>query len=117
MKMNAITEKPGREHALSDWASVGGYLLTPDIFKYIGQLPPPEEGKEFMIQPAMQLMLDAGLPMYASVLDNGRYFDTGDKLEYLKTVVEFALKRDDIGAELRTFLQAKLVETAEDTEP
>jgi UTP--glucose-1-phosphate uridylyltransferase len=108
VKMNAIVEKPGRDNAPSDLASIGGYLLTPDIFAYLERLGGPAEGKEFMIQPAMQLMMEDGLPMYACALREAHYHDTGDKLEYLKTIVDFALRHDDISAEFREFLRSKV---------
>jgi UTP--glucose-1-phosphate uridylyltransferase len=45
---------------------------------------------------------------HAFMLQNSRYYDTGNKLEYLKTVVDFALAREDIGEDFRRFLQDKL---------
>jgi UTP--glucose-1-phosphate uridylyltransferase len=108
VKMDAIVEKPGREKAPSDLASIGGYLLTPAIFTYLERLGGPAEGKEFMIQPAMQLMIEAGLPMYACALSHAHYYDTGDKLEYLKTTVDFALRRDDISEEFKAYLRTKV---------
>lgn len=108
LQVNKIIEKPGKAKAPSNLASVSGYLLTPDIFKYLGnelkQLP---EGQEFNQQPAMQRMITDGLPFYACEID-GIYHDTGDKLEYIKTVVDFAMERDDIGPELLDYLRQKL---------
>ena len=108
VKMDTIVEKPGRANAPSDLASIGGYLLTSDIFDYLDRLPIPEAGKEFMIQPAMQLMLQEGRPMFACALNDAKYYDTGDKLEYLKTTVDFALRRDDIGDAFRDYLRQKV---------
>lgn len=108
VKMDAIVEKPGRQNAPSDLASVGGYLLTPEIFDYIDRLGAPAEGKEFMIQPAMQMMLEAGIPMYACALKEARYFDTGDKLEYLKTIVDFALRHEDIADDFHEYLRSRV---------
>lgn len=107
--LRQIVEKPGREKAPSDLASVGGYLFTPDIFAYLEreQANVPE-GKEFMLQPAVQAMIKDGHKFYAFMLQNSRYYDTGNKLEYLKTVVDFALKRDDLGKDFRAFLVDKL---------
>jgi len=108
VKLNAIVEKPGRENAPSDLASVGGYLLTPEIFTYIDQMSQPEEGKEFMIQPAMAAMIADGRALYGCALQDAQYFDTGDKLEYLKTVVDFALRRRDLGDAFREYLRSKV---------
>jgi UTP--glucose-1-phosphate uridylyltransferase len=106
LKMNAIMEKPGRENAPSNMASLGAYLLTPDIFNYIdaAEANAPDD-REFMIQPIMLDMIRDGKDMYAYAMQNTTYCDTGAKLDYLKTVVQFALKRGDIGEDFRTYLR------------
>lgn len=106
LRMNAIVEKPGREAAPSKMASLGAYLLTPDIFAYIDayQARCPEE-KEFMIQPAMLDMIQDGKAMYAYAMQDAIYCDTGAKLDYLKTVTQFALRRPDIGDAFRAYLK------------
>ncbi len=68
------------------------------------------DGKgEFMIQNAMQEMIDDGRHIYGCDIKNGQYHDTGNPLEYLKTVFEFAMQRDDIGPQLTEFLRKKLL--------
>ncbi|MDL2342052.1 MAG: sugar phosphate nucleotidyltransferase [Patescibacteria group bacterium] len=108
IKVNQIVEKPGKAKAPSAMASVSGYLLTPHIFSYIEDAIAAYDGGELMIQPIMQTMIDDGLGFHACEIANGTYYDTGDKLEYLKTAVAFALERDDIGPELLQFLRKKL---------
>lgn len=107
MRMSTIIEKPGKENAPSNFASVGGYLLTPDIFEHLhaskNEIP---EGTEFYIQPAIQKLIDSGSEVLAMQVANGQYYDTGDKLEYLKTVVDFALKHDDLKDEFREYLRS-----------
>jgi UTP--glucose-1-phosphate uridylyltransferase len=109
ISMNTIIEKPGRANAPSNLASVSGYLLTPDIFSYLHDaqknLP---DGQEFYAQHGMQLMLDDGKEMLAFEVQNGQYFDTGNKLEYLKTVVDFALQHKELGNDFRTYLKTRL---------
>jgi UTP--glucose-1-phosphate uridylyltransferase len=108
IKIEQIVEKPGVAAAPSNLASVSGYLLTPDIFKYIDKITADNEpGKELYIQPAMQAMIHDGLPLYAREI-NGVFHDTGNKLEYLKTVVDFALERDDMKDEFMTFLRERV---------
>lgn len=107
MRMTTIVEKPGRADAPSNLASVSSFLLTPDIFGYLREAEKHvEEGQEFMIQPAMRAMIADGKELLALEIKNGKYYDTGNKLEYLKTVVDFALKdpkiRDELLAHLRT---------------
>ena len=107
IRMNRIVEKPGsRENAPSNLMSVGGYLLTPDFFDYIERADPNgETSGEFMIQPVMLQMMNEGKSLYAFNMKGTQYCDTGAKLDYLKTVVQFALKRDDLGEEFRNYLK------------
>jgi UTP--glucose-1-phosphate uridylyltransferase len=109
--MSTIVEKPGsREDAPSDLASVSGYLFEPEMVNYLkAQLDSydPASG-EFMIQEAMQNMIKDGRKIYGLETKNGEYYDTGNPLEYLKTVFNFALERDDIGPALDAYLREKL---------
>jgi UTP--glucose-1-phosphate uridylyltransferase len=109
-KVTKVVEKPGKSNAPSNLASVSGYLLTPEIFGYLhNRLEHVYEGKgEFMIQNAMQDMIDNGIDMYACAITNGRFCDTGNKLEYVKTVIDFALEREDMGKDIEEYLRAKL---------
>ncbi|HVI69404.1 MAG TPA: hypothetical protein VM581_03005, partial [Magnetospirillaceae bacterium] len=54
---------------------------------------------------ALKLMLADGKRVLAAEIKDGRYYDAGDKLEYMKTVVDFALRRDDIGESFRAYLK------------
>lgn len=104
--VKTIIEKPGsKEKAPSSIASVGGYLLDPAIFPYLHeQKKLVKPGEEIMIQPAMQRMIDDGYKMFG-LKTNGKYYDAGNKLEYVKTIVDFALMRDDIKDEFRKYLE------------
>lgn len=105
-----IVEKPGsRDKAPSDLASVSGYVFDPIIFEYLNnQLQDYDKTAEFMIQDSMQQMIADGHHIYGREIANGVYYDTGNPLEYLKTVFDFALERDDIGPELEKHLRNKL---------
>lgn len=106
IKLEKIVEKPGRKDAPSNLASVGGYLFTPEIFPYLErEQQNVQEGKEFMIQPAVQAMINDGHEFYAYLLQECRYYDTGNKLEYIKTVIDFALRRPDIKDELLDYIR------------
>ena len=61
-----------------------------------------------MIQGSMQKMIKDGHHMNGLEVANGTYYDAGNPLEYIKTVFDFVLKRDDIGPELKEFLRKKL---------
>ena len=106
IKMNTIVEKPGKENAPSDLASVSAYLFKPQILPYIYKLAQDYNGKdELKIQDAMQQMIDDGHHFYALEIKNGKYYDAGNKLEYMKTIVDFALQREDIGEDFRRYLK------------
>lgn len=108
-----IVEKPGKANAPSNLASVSGYLLDPIILKYLDVFSIKlEDNKEFNIQPAMQAMIDDGLCYHALKIKNGKYHDTGNKLEYLKTMVDFALKNDELGPEFARYLQDISLQTS-----
>lgn len=106
--VKSIIEKPGKENAPSDMATVSGYLLTPEIFEYTklarDQLQP---GEELYSNNAFKLMLADGHPMKALEIQNGKYYDAGNKLDYLKTVVDFALEHEDIKDEFAAYLREK----------
>lgn len=108
--MTTIIEKPGtREKAPSDLASVSGYVFEPALLEYLQKNLEAYDGKEeFMIQDSMQQMINDGHHVYGCEIKNGTYYDTGNPLEYLKTVFNFALQRGDIGSELKEYLRGKL---------
>jgi UTP--glucose-1-phosphate uridylyltransferase len=108
LKVSNIAEKPGKAAAPSNMASVSGYLLTPHIFSYIEEAMKHNDGSELYIQPIMQAMIEDGLGIYAKVIENGIWYDTGDKLEYLKAAIDFALAREDMGPQIIDFMRKKL---------
>ncbi|HEU5004617.1 MAG TPA: sugar phosphate nucleotidyltransferase [Candidatus Saccharimonadales bacterium] len=106
LRMERIIEKPGsRESSPSNLASLSGYVFDSKIFDYIKQdLEKLEPKHELIFQPSVQRMMDDGLDVYACEID-GTYYDTGNKLEYLKTVVDFALMHDDIKDDFADYLR------------
>ena len=107
--MDGVIEKPGKENAPSDFAAVGGYLLKPEVFGYIEKgLAGLPAGKEFYVTDSLvDPMIQDGHAFYAGEMKGQRY-DTGDPLEYLKTVVDFGLKDSDLGSDFRAFLETRL---------
>jgi len=101
-----IIEKPGKASSPSDLANVSGFLFTPDIFEYLdtalGQLQP---GNELYYNDALKLMLEDGKKVLAYEIQGGKYYDTGNKFEYLKTVIEFGLQHPDINGDLKKYLK------------
>ncbi len=107
IKMNEVVEKPGKQHAPSELASVSGYLLPGKLLDYIEKgLESHVEG-EFTFQPFVQKMIDEGHTFYAKEIENATFYDTGNPLEYLKTVIDFGLNHPELGSELREFIADK----------
>jgi len=97
-----IIEKPTEQEAPSNLAIAGRYLFTPDIFDYISRTKPAKNG-EIQLTDSMRMMVK-DRPMYALVLD-GKRCDIGNKEGFVKTNIEFALKRDDMAENLRQFIK------------
>jgi UTP--glucose-1-phosphate uridylyltransferase len=108
--VNKIVEKPGsKDAAPSDFASVSGYLFEPVLFDYLNRAKEAYGGEgEFIFQPSLQQMMEDGHKVYGCNIANGKFYDTGDKLEYLKTVVDFALMHDDLKDDFKDFLRPKI---------
>ncbi|HTH51511.1 MAG TPA: UTP--glucose-1-phosphate uridylyltransferase GalU [Pyrinomonadaceae bacterium] len=102
-KIRDMVEKPPLAEAPSDLAIIGRYVFTPDIFDAIEKTE-PGSGGEIQITDAMRILLKKR-PIYALKLDGVRH-DAGDKLGFLIANVEFALKRADLGADLRDYLKS-----------
>jgi UTP--glucose-1-phosphate uridylyltransferase len=103
-KIKDMVEKPKFADAPSDLAIIGRYILTPDVFDAIERTE-KGAGGEIQITDAMRLMLKEGKPFYAVKLEGNRH-DAGDKLGFLIATVEFALKREDLGADFREYLKS-----------
>lgn len=109
MKVSSIVEKPGKQNAPSDFAAVGGYLLTPEMFPYLERgLENLKPDREFYLtDEVIEPMIRDGHDAYGVIIDGKRY-DTGDKLEYLKTVVDFGLKHNELSADFEAYLRGLL---------
>ena len=103
-KIEEIVEKPDPDNAPSDLAAHGAYILPPEIFGILRNQKPGKDG-EIYLPVAIDSLIKQGYPVYACEIENGKYYDTGNKLEYMKTVVEMALKHPDINGEFRDFLK------------
>lgn len=105
-KISDMVEKPKPSDAPSDMAIIGRYILTPDIFKIIEKTP-PGKGGEIQLTDAIKTMLKRR-PVYG-YLFNGRRYDGGDKVGYLKATVELALKNPSVKDEFREYLSTLLM--------
>jgi UTP--glucose-1-phosphate uridylyltransferase len=98
-----LVEKPKAKDAPSDLAIIGRYVLPPEIFEILAGTKADARG-EIQLTDALRA-LRARRPMYAVEFE-GRRYDTGDKLGFLKATVEFALARPDLAADFRTYLKS-----------
>jgi UTP--glucose-1-phosphate uridylyltransferase len=101
-KITNMVEKPKAADAPSNLAIIGRYVLTPDIFNCIESIQ-PGSGGEIQLTDAMKYMLRTR-PIYGLKFEGKRY-DAGDKLGFLKATVEFALNRQDLGPQFREYLK------------
>jgi UTP--glucose-1-phosphate uridylyltransferase len=101
-QLNEMIEKPHPNEAPSNLAVAGRYILTPDIFKALEET---KAGKndEIQLTDALKIFLSRG-SVYSYTFEGKRY-DIGDKLDYLKTTVEFGLKRKEFRDEFKEFLK------------
>jgi len=104
-KINKIVEKPLPEEAPSNLATHGAYILPPEVFPALRGLK-PTKGGEIWLTDAINVLREQGIPVYACEIENGTYYDTGNKLEYIKTVIEFALKHKDLNGEFKEYLKS-----------
>lgn len=98
-----LVEKPDPDDAPSTLAIIGRYVLPPEIFDALRETT-PGRGGEIQITDAMKLLADRGTPVHGVVF-RGRRYDTGDRLEYVKAVVQLAARHPDIGADFRAWLR------------
>lgn len=105
-----IIEKPGKEAAPTNLGSVGGYLLTPDVFDYARQAENsvPEDKEFFLTSYVLQKMMDDGVPVFGCALEYQGYYDTGNVLGYLKTVFDFALNDPALKKELEQYIRNRI---------
>ena len=103
-KIKKIVEKPLLSEAPSNLATHGAYILPPEIFKIIRNLKPGRGGEIWLVD-AINELIKTGYPVYACEIKNSKYYDTGNKLEYLKTVVDFALRHPDFNDEFKNYLK------------
>lgn len=106
LKINALIEKPSPDEAPSRLAIASRYVFRPEIFEYLANTPRGKNNEVQLTDAMVNMMNDH--TMYGLKLTEKRY-DIGNKLDFIKTNVEFGLRRDDIGPELRNYIK-KLAE-------
>lgn len=105
VRVSQLVEKPSVEEAPSNLAVIGRYVLHPAVFDVLAHTA-PGRGGEIQLTDALQTLAAGegeGYGVYGVVF-RGRRYDTGDKLSYLKAVIQLASESEDLGPDLRTWL-------------
>ncbi len=101
VRVTSLVEKPSPEDAPSNLAVIGRYVLTPDIFDALDAVV-PGAGGEIQLTDAIAAVM-GGAGVYGYTFSEGR-FDTGNKIDYLRAVVELALEHDEVSEQFRAYL-------------
>ena len=105
VKITGLVEKPVAGTAPSNYAIIGRYVLQPDVFDVLEHTE-PGKGGEIQLTDALQSMAQNNIAggVYGVVF-RGRRYDTGDRLDYIKAIVQLAVERPDLGPELKPWLK------------
>ena len=103
-KINNLVEKPKREEAPSNLAAHGAYIMTPRLFEILAQTPLGKGGELWLADAIATLAKEQDI--YAVEIQDAAYYDTGNKLGYLKTVVEYGLRHPEIKDEFAAFIKS-----------
>jgi UTP--glucose-1-phosphate uridylyltransferase len=105
VRVTELVEKPSPQEAPSNLALIGRYVLSPEIFDALAETP-PGRGGEIQVTDAIARLIEPGTrggPVHGVVF-RGRRYDTGDKADYLRSIVQLACDRADLGPEFREWL-------------
>lgn len=106
IRVEQIVEKPGVANAPGDLGNVSSSLFKPEVFDYLDQvLENLREGEEFYYNDAIKLMINDNKKILAAEIKNAKYYDTGNKMGYLRAVVDEALRHKNINGEFREYLR------------
>jgi UTP--glucose-1-phosphate uridylyltransferase len=105
VRISDLVEKPVPGQAPSRWILIGRYVLDPSVFAVLRETP-PGRGGEIQLTDALRTLATRG--EVRGVLFHGRRYDTGNKLDYLRTLIQFACERPDVATEFIPWLRKYL---------
>ncbi len=105
VRITGLVEKPALGTAPSNLAIIGRYVLQPEVYEILEETE-PGAGGEIQLTDALQKMAAENIAggVYGVVF-RGRRYDTGDRLDYIKAIIQLAVERDDLGPDLRPWLK------------
>jgi UTP--glucose-1-phosphate uridylyltransferase len=104
-RITGLVEKPEQGTAPSNLAIIGRYVLKPEIFEVLERTEPGKGGEIQLTDALLELAHDRDSGGVFGVVFRGRRYDTGDRLDYIKAIVQLAVERPDLGPELRPWLR------------
>ncbi|MGW7081697.1 UTP--glucose-1-phosphate uridylyltransferase GalU [Streptomyces sp. NPDC054866] len=112
VKVTDLVEKPDPAEAPSNYAIIGRYVLDPAVFEVLRETAPGRGGEIQLTDALQKLAADekTGGPVHGVVF-KGRRYDTGDRVDYLRAIVQLACEREDLGPEFRDWLVRHVAET------
>jgi UTP--glucose-1-phosphate uridylyltransferase len=105
VRVTGLVEKPKPEDAPSNLAVIGRYVLAPSVFDILERTEPGKGGEIQLTDALQELAADPEGPGVYGVVFRGRRYDTGDRVDYIKAIVQLAADRDDLGPELRPWFK------------
>lgn len=103
-KLNKLVEKPGEADTPSDLATVGGFLLAPEIWPILAS-EIIDKSNEITLSVHLNELLKTH-DVYGQIID-GVWHDAGDPFKYIKAVIDIALEHKKIGPELMSYLKER----------
>ncbi|MEV4775504.1 UTP--glucose-1-phosphate uridylyltransferase GalU [Microbacterium sp. LTA6] len=105
VRVTGLVEKPAPEDAPSNLAIIGRYVLPASVFDILERTEPGKGGEIQLTDALQELAADPNGPGVVGVIFGGRRYDTGDRVDYIKAIVQLASDREDLGPELRPWLK------------
>ncbi|MFH8249539.1 UTP--glucose-1-phosphate uridylyltransferase GalU [Microbacterium sp. B2969] len=105
VRVTGLVEKPKAEDAPSNLAVIGRYVLSPDVFDILERTEPGKGGEIQLTDALQEMAADSNGPGVYGVVFRGRRYDTGDRVDYIKAIVQLAADREDLGPELRPWFK------------